>query len=149
MPTSNTTHAPTPGSTRCTEREAHMTRMRTIAAGVALALLILMSYCAFVISPRVERADKANRQSADAIVAALEQYRAQNGRYPEKLFELQPRFLARVPVTVRSGHDYRDFTYQTGDSSRHFELSYAVTPNFDDASDDMFYRYDSRTKQWQ
>ena len=61
--------------------------------GAAIVVAVFAAYWALT---RVAFRDE-NRPAGDEIVAALEAYKAANKRYPEKLAQLQPKFLGKVP----------------------------------------------------
>jgi hypothetical protein len=56
-----------------------------------------------------ERRFAAAQVATDQVVvaAALERARLANGKYPEALMELTPRWLSRLPVDFISGEDFR------------------------------------------
>jgi hypothetical protein len=80
------------GVFHCLDGVEHPAALRrgtfTIAAYAALDLAIL----------GVAHVDRVHaRHSADTIIAALEQYDADQGRYPQRLEELTPRYLTSIP----------------------------------------------------
>ena len=103
-----------------------------VIAGVVL-VVAFVSY-RFVV-PRV-LADE-NRPAGEAIVAAAEAYKRANRRFPEKLAQLQPRFLAAIPQPA-SG---TNFVYAASSDGTTCWFGYQTHR-------DMFNEYDSRTRKW-
>ena len=67
------------------------------------------------------------RQRADTLIAALNQYQARYGNYPDKLDKLVPEFLPAVP-DARISLTQNQFYYHATANSH--DLSYIVIPPF-------------------
>lgn len=67
------------------------------------------------------------RRNADSVAAALRQYQAAHGAYPDKLEALVPDFLPAVPDARFSLTQNRFYYHATPDSH---DLSYVVIPPF-------------------
>lgn len=77
----------------------------------------------------------------EALVAALQAYRAREGRYPEKLEALAPRDIAAVPLMPSPpGRSERSFYYRL--SGEHFRLMYYTGIR-------MGKEFDSSTGKWE
>ena len=72
------------------------------------------------------------------LIAALEKFRAQNGRHPETLAELVPAYVAAPPTCLRG--ERRPMLY-----FRHADGSYSITCY---TYVFMKHSYDSSTKTW-
>jgi hypothetical protein len=107
-------------------------RRAAIAGIVVVAALVIYRF----VVPRV-LADE-NRPAGEAIVTAAEAYKRANGRFPEKLAQMQPRFLAAIPQPV-SG---TNFVYAASSDGTTCWFGYQTHR-------DMFNEYDSRTRKWQ
>jgi hypothetical protein len=74
----------------------------------------------------IERSElPALRSVAAPLVTALSEYRETYGAYPKNLFELAPRFIAKVPIVSTSDvlGGYEDFNYRTGWPFEPFHLA--------------------------
>ena len=100
------------------------------AALVAVYVLYRVTV-AFVLSDE-------NRPAGEAIVAAVQAYKLANGRFPEKLEQLQPRFLATIPQPAPA----TNFVYAAASDGATFWFGYQTHR-------DMFNEYDSSTRKWQ
>ena len=70
---------------------ANWRRRGVAGAGILVALIVIYKLAmAFVFTDE-------NRQAGEEIVAAVEAFKAGNKRYPERLAELQPKYLGRIP----------------------------------------------------
>jgi hypothetical protein len=107
-------------------------RNAVIAGAVVVAVFVIYRGIVPHVLP------EENRPAGEAIVAALEAYKRANGRYPEKLAQLQPRFLAAIPQPV-SG---TNFAYAATSDGTACWFGYQ-TPR------DMYNEYDSRVRKWQ
>ena len=86
---------------------------------------------------------KITQKSADTLVAALQTYRAREGRYPRELDALAPRDIAQVPLTVNSPGAGRPFRYRLdGDAGERYTLSF-------NSGFRLQHIYDSTTKKWE
>ena len=62
-----------------------------MAAGILVALIVIYKLVViFVLTDE-------NRPAGEEIVAAIEAFKQGNKRYPEKLAQLQPKYLGRIP----------------------------------------------------
>jgi hypothetical protein len=73
---------------------------------VILALLTVLWLTACTLPGNTE---DRNKERAQPIIDALEQYQATNSSYPSDLSELVPQFLSRLPSTAGG----QQFTYDT------------------------------------
>jgi hypothetical protein len=72
------------------------------------------------------------------IVAAVEAYKVSNKRYPEKLAELQPKYLGKIPRPAPG----TNFVYASSSDGAAAWFGYQTLR-------DVFVEYDSRTRTWQ
>ena len=68
---------------------------RCILGAVVLVALVVI-YKLVVVTVITDE----NRPAGDEIVAALEAFKLRNTRYPEKLADLQPKYLGKIPRPV-------------------------------------------------
>ena len=82
--------------------------------------------------------EKLARHRANRIILAVERYRAEQGRYPDRLDDLVPRYLAAIPLANYSllGDFYYHQDTRHGDAS--VWLRYLTLPPFDGP----MYRFD-------
>lgn len=76
----------------------------------------------------------------EALVAALQAYRAREGRYPEKLESLAPRDIVAIPAMASPAGSNRRFYYRL--SGEHFHLMYVTGFRMGKA-------FDSSTGKWE
>ena len=69
-------------------------------------------------------ASAASMRRADAIRPALEAFHAANGRYPESLAELTPRYAAAIEEPAAG-----EWRYQTLSNSAAYELGFTTGPS--------------------
>jgi hypothetical protein len=67
-------------------------RKWAIVAGVGLVVLVVLYKLVMIFVLTDE-----NRPASEEIVAAVEAYKVSNKRYPEKLAQLQPKYLGKIP----------------------------------------------------
>ncbi len=70
--------------------------------------------------------DDQARAQGDTVIAALQAYRAREGRYPEKLDALAPKDIATVPMVAMSPLRDRPFRYISADNGATFMLMYVI-----------------------
>ena len=75
-------------------------------SGVALAVLVAALWFLYRNTAAVLFTEE-NASSGYAIASALEEYRLNAGRYPEKLAELKPRYLAEIPRPAERSEERR------------------------------------------
>jgi hypothetical protein len=80
----------------------------------------------------------ANQPASEQIVAAVETYKLGNKRYPEKLSELQPKYLPKIPHPAPD----TNFVYATSSDGTIAWFGYQTQRG-------TFIEYDSRTRKWQ
>jgi len=74
-----------------TELRTNWRRISIVGAGALVALIVIYKLVViFVLTDE-------NRPAGEEIVAAVEAFKLGNKRYPEKLSELQPKYLGRIP----------------------------------------------------
>lgn len=78
-----------------------------------------------------DRIKESSRQG-DIVVAALEKYHADNGRYPKNLDELVPKYLQEMPLPTWG---LREWFYQLSDSG------YILRVNESQATGDGWHKY--------
>jgi hypothetical protein len=78
-----------------------------------------------------------NRPAGEEIVAAVEAYKAGNKRYPEKLAQLQPKYLGKIPTPAPG----TNFVYATSPEGTSAWFGYQTRR-------DVFCEYDSGTRKW-
>jgi hypothetical protein len=79
------------------------------------------------------------KERAERIIAAVENYKAANGKYPNRLNELAPKFIAEIPDKARVTFTDSGFRYLVGE--RH-TLMYVSMPPFGRTT------YNFETKSW-
>lgn len=86
-----------------------------------------------------------NRQVAEdraqRIIAAAENYKTANGKYPDRLDQLAPQFIAEIPTKARVTFTDIGFRYLTGSEDSHL-LMYVAMPPFGRRI------YNFETKSW-
>jgi hypothetical protein len=118
---------------------ALVTELRTawrkwaIVAGVSLVVLVVLYKLVMIFVLTDE-----NRPAGEEIVAAVEAYKAGNKRYPEKLAQLQPKYLGMIPKPAPG----TNFVYATSSDGAAAWFGYQTLR-------DVFCEYDSRTRNWQ
>lgn len=86
------------------------------------ASVVLVSGAAAIAS--IFYGNQLTEERANTIVAAVEQYNAKNGRYPERLSDLAPEFLPAVPAprfAMMKGN-FRYMTLKSGHSLMYVEI---------------------------
>ncbi|MCX7168106.1 MAG: hypothetical protein NTV11_17775 [Rhodocyclales bacterium] len=78
-------------------------------------------------------------ERAERIIAAVENYKAANGRYPDRLDQLVPQFIAVIPAKARATFTDSGFRYFAGESHT---LMYVAMPPFGRRT------YNFETKSW-
>ena len=117
---------------------ALVTELRTawrkwaIVAGVGLIVLIVL----FKLVVMFVFTDE-NRPAGEEIVGAVEAYKASNKRYPEKLAQLQPKHLGKIPKPAPG----TNFVYATSPDGATAWFGYQTLG-------DVFCEYDSGTRKW-
>ena len=106
--------------------------MAVIAGGVVVAAYVI--YRGIVVFVLADE----NQPAGEKIVAAVETYKRANGRFPEKLAQLQPRFLAAIPQPV-SGTNFVYAASSDGTTCWFGYQTRRATLN----------EYDSQTRKWQ
>ena len=74
-----------------TELRANWRRWSVVGAGSLVGLIVAYKMVVIFVLTDV------NRPAGEEIVAAVEAYKVSNKRYPEKLAQLQPKYLGKVP----------------------------------------------------
>ncbi len=80
-------------------------------------------------------------ERAERIIAAVENYKAANGKYPDRLDQLAPQFIAEIPTKARISFADIGFRYHAGSEGRPTLMYLAMPP---------YYRrvYSFQTKSW-
>ena len=118
---------------------ALVTELRTawrkwaIVAGSGLVVLVIVYELVkiFVLTDE-------NRPAGEEIVAAVEAYKVSNKRYPEKLADLQPKYLGKIPKPAPG----TNFVYATSSDRGTAWFGYQTLK-------DVFREYNSGTRKWQ
>ena len=108
-------------------------RRWAVVAGGAFVLLYVL-YMLVVIFVLAD----ANEPAGEKIVAAVEAYKLGNKRYPERLAQLQPKYLAKIPQPAPG----TNFVYATSSDGTTAWFGYQTER-------DTFVEYDSRTRKWE
>lgn len=95
------------------------------AIGVVLSLVTINKHIA--------------KERAERIIVAVENYKAANGKYPDRLGQLVPQFIAEVPAKARVTFTDSGFRYLAGESPT---LMYVSLPPFGRTT------YNFETKSW-
>lgn len=66
---------------------------------------------------------------AERIIAAVEDYKAANGKYPDRLDQIAPQFMAEIPTKARVAFTDTGFRYFAGSQESH-TLMYVAMPPF-------------------
>jgi hypothetical protein len=107
-------------------------RRSVLGAAVLVALVVV--YKLVVITVLTDE----NRRAGEEIVAAIEAFKQQNKRYPEKLAQLQPKYLGKIPLPARG----TNFVYAASSDGTAAWFGYQT-------QQDTFNEYDTRTRKWQ
>jgi hypothetical protein len=107
------------------------------AGGVRLAIWVAAAAGAMTAHDHYA---KLTRARGDALVAALQTYRAREGSYPKTLAALAPRDIVAIPVVALLPSREQQFRYRLVEN--HFRLMYIA--GFRMASE-----YDSETAKWE
>ena len=94
---------------------------------ILLAIIILAGYFFYLYQkggvenyrPPVTKANSSKNQvlsDLTALTQAIEAYQAKNLRYPEKLDQLQPEFIEKIPLEPGTG---KSFTYESDGENRY------------------------------
>jgi len=78
-------------------------------------------------------------ERAERVIAAVENYKAANGKYPDCLDQLAPQFIAEIPAKARVALTDSGFRYFAGSSHT---LMYVAMPPFGRRT------YNFETKSW-
>ncbi len=97
--------------------------LRNLRAAKLLIYLIMV----FAIGATIQTDLALAKQHAETVIAALKQYQAKHGAYPDKLEQLVPEFLPAIP-DARFSLTQNTFFYHAADNSHN--LSYMVMPPF-------------------
>jgi hypothetical protein len=81
--------------------------------------------------------NQEDQPKAELIIAALDAYRARNGRYPPSLDELAPQFMPQLPVP----RQYGIIDYVVDEPGEKCWVAY-------NTHRDYVKEYDCRTRQW-
>lgn len=103
--------------------------LRNLRAAKLLIYLLMV----FAIGATIQVDLYFTRLRAETVIAALKQYQARHGGYPDKLEQLVPEFLPAIP-DARS-LTQNNFFYHAADNSH--TLSYMVMPPFGWTSHEM------------
>jgi hypothetical protein len=68
-------------------------------------------------------------ERAERIIAAVENYKATTGKYPDRLDQLAPQFIAEIPAKARISFADIGFRYHAGNEGRP-TLMYLAMPPF-------------------
>ncbi len=68
-------------------------------------------------------------ERAEKIIAAVESYKVANGKYPDRLDQLAPQFIAEIPAKARISFADIGFRYHAGNEGRP-TLMYLAMPPF-------------------
>jgi|SRR6185503_1018121 len=74
-----------------TELRANWRRWSVVGAGSFVGLIVAYKMVVIFVLTDV------NRPAGEEIVAAVEAYKVSNKRYPEKLAQLQPKYIGKIP----------------------------------------------------
>ncbi|MCX5804432.1 MAG: hypothetical protein NTU69_13055 [Proteobacteria bacterium] len=119
-------------------KSEHPVRMKLIAIGIYTVMLV----CAIALKAINNQVSLRN---ASVIIAACEQYKTKKGVYPDRLNNLVPEYLSKVPVARYSGitgWTYFHHSKKREDEGDYYTLQYSY--------ESLFGRrfYNSETKQW-
>lgn len=81
------------------------------------ALAILLAVGVYWFAHRDEGALETSKQIGDTVVTALEQHRAEQGRYPDSLAALVPAYLDSVPRPVWGMGEWRYRRYTAAEAA--------------------------------
>jgi len=77
------------------EKMKHVRKKRWSAACAAMSALLIVGCQTF--APGDDEKGKQLREPANKVLTAIEQYKQENGRYPNSLYELVPKYVDRLP----------------------------------------------------
>ncbi len=90
-------------------------------------LALAMTVCAIAIMLTINLNNQLARERGNALVAAIEHYRAMAGHYPRRLEDLVPRYIEAVPL-ARYTLSFNRFDFLA--ERDRILLAYAVAPPF-------------------
>jgi hypothetical protein len=106
-------------------------RASVVGAGTLVALIVIYKLVVtFVLTDE-------NRPAGEEIVAALEAFKLGNKRYPEKLAELQPKYIGKIPRPAPG----TNFVYAVSSDGRDAWFGYQT-------SSGGLSEYGSGTRKW-
>lgn len=103
-----------------------------------IRLAIYLGAVVVVFGLRAFNTDLA-RERAERIIAAAESYKAANGRYPERLEQLVPRFIPEIPAKAKLTLLDNGFSYHAATDNH--TLMYVFMPPFGR----RYYQFESKT----
>ena len=106
-------------------------------AAIATAGVLVVLFAVYWVLAAFVLRDE-NRPAGDEIVAAFEAYKAANKRYTERLAELQPKYLGKVPKPAPG----TNFVYGTTYDGSSAWFGYQTLR-------DAFMEYDCQTRKWE
>jgi len=107
-------------------------RWAVIGVLTSIAAIAIFKLYVFVVPP------DENRAAGDEIIAALEAYKVGYKRYPDRLAQLQPKYLNRIPQPAPG----TNFVYADSSDGSTAWFGYQTLSEF-------FYEYDTRTRKWE
>ena len=106
-------------------------RRSIVGAGILVAVVVIYKLVViFVLTSE-------NRQAGEEIVAAIEAFKQGNKRYPEKLAQLQPKYLGKIPPPAPG----TNFVYAVSSDGTAAWFGYQT-------SGGGLSEYDSGTRKW-
>jgi hypothetical protein len=120
------------------EKNGYAAKIKLIIIG-AYAVLLIMAFVVKNINNRVAY------ENAKIVIAACEQYKIKKGAYPDRLNDLVPGYLTRIPVaryTGITGWKYFHHPNKGSTEDDHYSLQFTYEPPFGRRV------YHSQTKKW-
>jgi len=120
------------------EKNGYTAKIKMIIIGV-YAVLLIMTFVVKNINNRVAY------ENAKIVIAACEQYKIKKGAYPDRLSDLVPGYLTRIPVARYTGiTEWRYFYHPNKGSTEgdHYSLQFTYEPPFGRRV------YHSQTRKW-
>lgn len=120
------------------EKNGYTAKIKLVAIGV-YAVLLIMTFVIKNINNRIAY------ENAKIIIAACEQYKIKKGAYPDRLNDLVPGYLTRIPVaryTGIAGWKYFHHPNRGTAEGDYYLLQFTYEPPFGRRA------YHSQTKKW-
>jgi hypothetical protein len=115
--------------------------MRALVSSAIGAAALWLAGCYFAGPPGKGAKAEAGYRAAVPVIAGLDAYHHDRGRYPSSLRQLVPHYIADPATLTLRGRDFKGFEYHSRGHAYTLGFTY-YTSAVNDCS------YDSNTKKW-